>query len=391
MSVPWTIRGPVRRARNAAARGVLTLRQASRWIAIARTRPRRGEVAVSYGGEAMPEPGDVVFGGAVKFQLLHRAFPNAPRDFNVLYLGSSSMPLEARTLVRLAQMRGAAFVWNQNGVAYRGWYGDGWQLVNAPRARLLREADHVVYQSAFCKLGSDRFYGPPRGEWEILHNPVDTAAFVPEPSRPGRPLTLLLGGNQYQRYRIERALETLSLVRREISGARLIVAGALSFASDGREETLRIVERLGLADAVELTGPYSQQDAPSLMRSADLLLHTKYNDPCPTIVLEAMACGLPVVYSASGGTPELVGDEAGFGIEAPLDWERDHPPAPERMAEAVVSLAGELGERGATARERALRFDVVPWVERHRAIFENLSHEVPGPANGRPAAPERGR
>ncbi len=47
--------------------------------------------------------GRVVFGGAVKFQLLDRSFPNAPRDFNVLYLGSSSMPLEARTLVRLAR------------------------------------------------------------------------------------------------------------------------------------------------------------------------------------------------------------------------------------------------------------------------------------------------
>ncbi len=372
MSIPWSIRGRVRRARNTLALGRLTVRQAPRWIAIARARPRRGEVAPYYGVEAMPGASDVVFGGTVKFQLLDRALPNAPRDFNALYLGSSSMPLEAAMLVRLARRRSAAFVWNQNGVAYRGWYGDGWELVNAPRARLLREADHVVYQSAFCKLGADRFYGPPLAEWEVLHNPVDTAAFVPAQSRADRPLTLLLGGNQYQRYRLERALETLSLVRREFGGARLIVAGALSFAPDGREETLRMVELLGLAAAVELAGPYSQAEAPSLMRRADLLLHTKYNDPCPTIVLEAMACGLPVVYSASGGTPELVGDEAGVGIDAPLDWERDHPPGAEQLAEAVVSVAGVLGERGAAARERALRFDVVPWIERHRAIFERL-------------------
>ena len=75
------------------------------------------------------------------------------------------------------------------------------------------------------------------------------------------------------------------------------------------------------------------------MQSADILLHTKYNDPCPTVVLEAMACGLPVVYSASGGTPELVGDDAGIGVDAPLDWEHDHPPAPEALAEAVLVVA----------------------------------------------------
>jgi glycosyltransferase involved in cell wall biosynthesis len=308
----------------------------------------------------------------VKFQLLDRTFPNAPRDFNVLYLGSSSMPLESRTLVRLARQRGAAFVWNQNGVAYRGWYGEGWEQVNAPRARLLRDADHVVYQSAFCKLGADRFYGEPRGTWEVLHNPVDTTAFTPDPVRAPRPLTLLLGGNQYQRYRIERALQTLVLVRREIPDARLVVAGALSFAPDGREQTLRMIGDLGVAEAVDLAGTYTQAQAPHVVRRADVLLHTKYNDPCPTIVLEAMACGLPVVYSASGGTPELVGPDAGTGVDAPLDWEHDHPPDPERLAQAVAGVAADLEARSAAARERSLGFDARAWVERHRAIFERL-------------------
>jgi glycosyltransferase involved in cell wall biosynthesis len=366
--IPWQVRRPVRRARNAATLARAIVGQRSRWSAIARSEPRHGGLAVSYGHDEMPSGGNVVFGGAVKFQLLHRVLPNAPRDFNVLYLGSSSLPLEAPVLVRLARRRGAAFVWNQNGVAYRGWYGDGWELVNAPRARLLREADHVVYQSAFCKLGADRFYGPPERAWEILHNPVDTEAFTPAGAQPERPLTLLLGGNQYQRYRLERALETLAAVRQEIPGARLLVAGVVSF----EDHANAMLERLNLRDAVDFAGPYTQAQAPELIRRADLLVHPKYNDPCPTAVLEAMACGLPVVYSASGGTPELVGPDAGIGIEAPLDWERDHPPGASQLAEAVLTLAADLEARRAAARERALRFDVRPWVGRHRAIFEEL-------------------
>src|SRR6185437_2830139 len=154
--------------------------------------------------------------------------------------------------------------------------------------------------------------------------------FLPADHAP-RPLTLLLGGNQYQRYRLETALETLELVRREDPDARLLVGGALSFPAASRP-------------GVELLGPYTQAEAPELFRRADILLHTKYNDPCPTVVLEAMASGLPVVHSASGGTPELVGYDAGIGIQAPLDWEQDHPPEPERLAAAVLTVAERLPE-----------------------------------------------
>jgi glycosyltransferase involved in cell wall biosynthesis len=371
--ISWRLRAPVRRTRNAATRTSNIARQLSRWRAIRKTPPRVGEVAVSYGYEQMPGDADVVYGGHVKFARLHQELPNSPRDFNVLYLGSSAMPLEARMLVRLARRRGAAFAWNQNGVAYRAWYGDGWEQLNAPRARLLHEADHVFFQSEFCKLSSDLFYGERDGPCEVLHNPVDTRAFTPSTHRPERPLTLLLGGNQYQRYRLEVALETLAYVRRDRPDARLLVAGALTFADDADAQAGVLVERLGLGDAVDFVGEYTQADAPALMRRADVLLHTKVNDPCPTVVLEAMACGVPVVYSATGGTPELVGDDAGLGVTGVVDWARDHPPPPEDLASHVLAVSERLTEYGEAARERAsARFDVRPWIARHGAVFEEL-------------------
>jgi len=363
--IPWAVREPVRRARNAVARRRAISRQRSRWEEIAATPPRDDEIAVSYGLEQMPSPEDVVYGGHVKFSLLDEVLPNAPRDFNVLYLGSSALPTEASKLIELARRRRAAFVWNQNGVAYEGWYGDGWQLVNEPRAKLMHEADYVFFQSAFSKISADRYYGKREGAWEVLHNPVDTRRFVPA-SRDPRPLTLLLGGNQYQRYRLETALAAVDLVRRERPEVRLLVAGSVAFDP---AESLR---SLGLDSAVEFLGPYTQAQAPALMQRADMLLHTKYNDPCPTVVLEAMASGLPVVHSKSGGTPELVGDDAGIGIDAPLEWDRDHPPAPDDLAAAVLTVAGRLSDYSAAARDRSLRFDRQRWVDRHHAVFTEL-------------------
>jgi glycosyltransferase involved in cell wall biosynthesis len=372
VTLPWVVRKPVRRARNGVRRARLVLGQTPRWREIAAALPAADRLAVSYGYEHMPTENDVVHGGQVKFQLLHERLPNEPRSFNVLYLGSTNMPLEAPLLVRLAQRRGAPFVWNQNGVAYPGWHGPGWEDVNAPRARLMHAADFVFFQSAFCKLGADRFYGERLGPSEVLYNPVDTRRFTPAATRPERPLTLLLAGSQYQRYRVVAALEALVELRRGGDDVRMIVTGALSFADDAVAETRTLLRRLELVDAVELSGVYTQLDAPELYRRGDILLHTKYNDPCPTAVLEAMATGLPVAFSATGGTPELVGDDAGVGVPAPLDWERDHPPAPDELASAVRVIAARLDEYAAAARDRSRVFDVERWVERHRNLFEEL-------------------
>jgi glycosyltransferase involved in cell wall biosynthesis len=336
-----------------------------RWARIA--TGRRGEgVSVFYGRDRMPSRDEPAYGGLVKLARLGETLPNDPRGFSVLYLGSSSRPHDSGALIRLARRRGAAIVWNQDGVAYPGWAGERTERINRPLAAGLHAADHVFFQSEFCRLSADRFLGPRSGPAEVLYNPVDTELFVPG-ERP-RELTLLLGGNQYQRYRLEAALHTAAL-----AGARLIVTGRLSWSPDAEREGRELIARLGLVEQVELVGPYPQADAPALMRRASLLLHTKFNDPSPGVVLEAMACGLPVVYSASGGVPELVGPDAGIGVPAPLDFERDHPPEPEALAEAVAKIAERLDDHAEAARRRAVdRFDLRPWVERHRELFAEL-------------------
>jgi glycosyltransferase involved in cell wall biosynthesis len=372
VTIPWAVRKPIRRARNGARQARAVLAQVRRWREIAVASPASDRLAVSYGYERMPGLKEFVYGGQVKFQLLNEKLPNEPRAFNVLYLGSTNMPLEAPVLVRLARRRGAAVVWNQNGVAYPAWHGPGWELVNAPRARLMHAADHVFFQSEFCKLGADRFYGERQGPWEVLHNPVDTRRFMPAQHRPRRPLTLLLAGSQYQRYRVVTALEVLAALREDGDDVRLVVTGALSFSDDAKEDVEELLRRLHLEDTVELVGPYTQVGAPELFHRCDVLLHTKMNDPCPTVVLEAMAAGLPVAYSASGGTPELVGEDAGVGVPGQVDWERDHPPSAPVLAAAVRTIAGRLDEYAAAARERSLVFDAKRWVARHREVFEEL-------------------
>jgi glycosyltransferase involved in cell wall biosynthesis len=135
-----------------------------------------------------------------------------------------------------------------------------------------------------------------------------------------------------------------------------------------------LVERYGLVGRVHAVGPYTQREAPEIYRRAHLLLHTKVNDPCPNVVLEALASGLPVVYPSSGGVPELVGDDAGVGVPHPDGYERDEPPGADALAEAVTQVLANLRSYSTAARTLAVeRFALGPWLDRHAEVFERLA------------------
>ena len=325
---------------------------------------------VFYGWDRIPEQGEPVAGGTAKLQKLAERWPNHPSDFSLLYLGTTYLPRDLRPLLWVARRRGAPIVVNQDGVAYPGWAGDRTDELNVPLRRAVLAADHVVYQSAFSKRSSDAFLGEPRGSWEILPNAVDVERFTPGEAPADGPV-VLLGGDQTQTYRLELALETFRLLLDEHPGARLLVSGRLV---SGAGPTL---DRLALRPSVEFLGRYSQADAPAVFRRAHVLLHTKVNDPCPTVVIEAMACGVPVAYPASGGTVELVGDEGGIGVRHDDGFDRDAPPSPEALAAAVTAVLADRDRFAAAARARAVeRFALADWLDRHAAIFAELAPQA---------------
>jgi glycosyltransferase involved in cell wall biosynthesis len=321
----------------------------------------------------VPTPGEAVAGGTAKFQRLALRFPNRPNDFSLLYLGSTWLPRDLRPLLWLTARRDIPIVVNQSGVAYPGWAGEATGAINRQFRRALLAADHVLYQSEFCKRSADEWLGEPHGSWEVLYNAVDVDHFTPGPPLSGDAPVLLLAGDQTQAYRLEVALRTLA----HLPEARLIVSGRVVSSAE------RLLRELGLGQRVEFVGRYAQRDAPDIYRRAHLLLHTKVKDPCPSAVIEAMACGLPVVYAASGGTVELVGDEAGIGVQHPDGWERDEPPSPEALAHAVRRVLADVQRYGEAARRRAVeRFALGPWLARHVEVFDELVARSP-PAQDR--------
>jgi len=336
------------------------------------------EIRVNYGYGHVPGAGQHVFGGMVKLQDLNSEFPHHNERPNVLYLVSSALPYFPVRMARMAKGAGARIVINQNGVAYPGWYGEGWEKQNKPMRELLNLADYVIYQSGFCKMSADRFLGTCGSGHDVLYNPVNTSVFCPvgESSDGDQPATILLAGSHWSFYRPQAALEVLHELQRRGCRVRLKIAGRYCWGRSPADAELQVnalARQLGVAQDFEYVGPYTQQEAVALLQSCSVLLHTKYNDPCPRLVVEAMACGLPVVYSATGGVPELVDNFAGIGVPGPLDWNKDHPPDTVQLAEAVVEVLENRSTYARQARERAEQmFRVETWLAEHRAIFTRL-------------------
>jgi len=335
------------------------------------SRSSSPEPVVSFG--RVLEDRALIHGGAVKLLHLRKGFASHEEAFNILYVVSSAQPAFALDLVRACKERGIAFVWNQNGVGYPAWAGSETERHNGPMRRLRELADFVVYQSAFCRTSAEKFLGPWIGPSETLINPVDLGAFCPpaEP-RPVRPLKLLAMGTQNYAKRVLSTIDCLSVLRKNGVEATLTVAGKLQW-NRADEEVARHIERQGLGGAVTILPAFSQEEAVRLYQAHHIVLHPKYLDPCPTVAIEALATGLPVVGSASGGMPELVPDGCGKLVPAPLDWDRLVTPTGAEMAAAVAEIQPRLEEFSAAARRHAeAAFDARRWVESHRAIFQSL-------------------
>ncbi|MCR4378608.1 MAG: glycosyltransferase family 4 protein [Rhodospirillales bacterium] len=330
-------------------------------------------IRVFYGGA---RPGDVG-GPLVKVKRLRTLFPEQLWGFNVVYVLSNT-PYLPDMAIALLKARGIPIVHNQNGVFYPGWYAGDWEAQNQRMARTFHKADYVFFQSEFCKHSAERYLGAREGAGEILYNAVDTEFYRPSETqapRAGRAYRFLLTGkiDNHLFYRIASSLQGLAEAVRLGLDAVLVIAGRV--APDAQARTKALADELGIADRVRLTGPYTQEQAPTIYQGADAYVMTKHNDPCPNTVLEALSTGLPVLYSDTGGVGELVGD-AGIGLICAQGWDEPQVPDAKAIAQGMLDIVAGHDMFSHTARVRAVeRFDLRHWEQRHGEVFTRLIEE----------------
>jgi glycosyltransferase involved in cell wall biosynthesis len=182
---------------------------------------------------------------------------------------------------------------------------------------------------------------------QVIPNGVDTEFFTPPPSKPARNnnvLRILFVG----RFRQQKNLPFLfrQLARLPPTTFELHLVG------DGPEKQRLegLARKLAIASAVTWHGWISPGALPQIYQSADCLVNPSLYEGMSNVVLEAMACGVPVIASRVPGNDELVLDgDTGFLFDL-------REPAALVSALAQLCDAGLRRRMGTSARNRAVNF-----------------------------------
>ncbi|MGQ9716465.1 MAG: glycosyltransferase family 4 protein [Anaerolineae bacterium] len=225
-------------------------------------------------------------------------------------------------------------------------------------------AERVLADSEATRADLIRLLGVPPEKVEVLYSGVD-ARFRPEPesgeqerlrTRYGldRPYVLSVGTLQPRKnfVRLIRAFARLPA-----TGRMLVIAGSRGWLYESvLEEAARHPDRVRVLGFVE------DADLPALYRGADLFVFPSFYEGFGLPVLEAMACGVPVVCSGVSSLPEVAGDAA--LLVDPEDEE-----GLSQAMERVLEDEGLRQEMAARGRARAARFTWEQAARRLAAMF----------------------
>ncbi len=227
---------------------------------------------------------------------------------------------------------------------------------NLKLSSIRRTADRVIYQSEFSRGWWNRVYRPISAPDTVIHNGVDLDLFSPGISHlPEDHFRILLveghlGGGYEQGL-----LTAIQLVR--LLNQRMEKRTELMVAGDVPEALRRQSETLG--EKINWCGVVKHEKIPEILRSAHMLFSADINAACPNSVIEAMACGLPVIAFDTGAMREMITPDCGRVAEYGGDvWNLD-PPDVYALADAAREVFLERDKLGTGARRQAeQKFDI---------------------------------
>jgi glycosyltransferase involved in cell wall biosynthesis len=191
---------------------------------------------------------------------------------------------------------------------------------------------------------------PYRNDLILLPNPLDLAAYRFTPRREAAPRLLWLRAFE-ELYNPALAAEVLGRLAKEFPASRLTMVG--SNRRDGSwERTEDRARAFGVSDRLALPGGVKKSEVPVWLNRGDIFLNTTHVDNTPVSVLEAMASGLCVVSTNTGGIPYLLEHEVD-ALLVPCD-DADAMAAAVRRILTEPGLAERLSRNG---RRKAERFD----------------------------------
>jgi len=270
-----------------------------------------------------------------------------------------------------------------------------WQMRNVLEDGM-RDVERILQwapDAILCNSGAVASRFRPAARVHVVYTGVDTQRYSPLSAEERAETRSTLGIVEDQvavgiagRIGYKQGHEVLLRAARVIAEkrpqARFFVIGSAQFSHEHRHQTdvQALAADLGLEGSVTFLG--HRDDMDRVLSAMDILAHPSWFEAFSRTVLEAMACGTPVIGSRVGGIPEAVED----GVTGRLV----EPGNPEALAQALLELIDDPGKRRAwseASRRRAVsEFPVARTVQETSAAYLDLL-EAAGDPGQRPVPP----
>ena len=268
-----------------------------------------------------------------------------------------------------AKLSGSKLLWHLNDVRDLG-------LIKPFLLLLLRLLpDKVVGASLAveqCYFGRNS-----TGKMDILYPPVDTGKFYPcdlhvqeykkELGIESEERVIGIVGNMNPFKGYEYFLPAADLIRQEYRKVKFLIVGKRLDTHERYWQKIdSLINDLDLRRDIVMTG--HRTDVSRLLNVMDVFIISSILEAAPIVVLEAMACARPIVATAVGGVPELIGNE-NAGVLIP-------PREAEAIAKATLDIlnnAKQADEMAKNAQKRVTEyFDVKICAKRHEEIYRKM-------------------
>ena len=249
------------------------------------------------------------------------------------------------------------------------WFHNLEVVSDRPRRRYVGDRSMVsVAVTAYLARALETVYQLEPLSVGVACNGVDAAAFRPVEDaagrdRPGVPVLGFVG-----RICVEKAPDTflrscllLSETRRDFA---VQLVGDTNWGRSEPTAIRQVVDDLvtelsGRGILVRRPGHLARCEVPNALRASDVhVVPSRWDEPCALTLFEGLATGLPIVASATGGTPEVVGD-------AGLLFPRDDVVS---LAGALAGLLDDPGRRSMLGKRARRRAEQLSWLQTWTAL-----------------------
>lgn len=227
-----------------------------------------------------------------------------------------------------------------------------------------------IFQSIYSQNSVEKLTGIFPGQNYIIYNGIDLERFAPKVASKSAEninicmVHLMWPSKRY--FNIINFVEKLKNFRKNFIVHMVGNWPETKIFSKNLENKFRqeIIEK-GIDSHFIFHGYVGPEKLPEIYQNMDVMLNFSFADPCPNVVVEALACGLPVICPNSGGIEELVRSNGDWVVEENLDAFRQFPVwdihayPTANVDDYVVTfehILTNLAEHKVLAREYALKF-----------------------------------